>query len=165
MVSDATDLAALKTALRTRMLTQLRAMSPEERAARSAIICRRIVESPAWRDAERVLLFSPIRSEPDIAPIGAATSDARKQTSIMPTTLRDESQLELPFIPDLVLVPGLAFSHAGHRLGRGGGFYDRLLTGRAQGAVKVGICFASQLLDAVPTEPHDAVLDAVISDG
>ena len=164
MVSEAADLAALKTALRARMLTQLRAISPEERAARSAIICRRIVESQAWRDAQRVLLFSPIRTEPDIAPIGATATDAGKQTSIMPTTLRDESQLELPFIPDLVLVPGLAFSHAGHRLGRGGGFYDRLLTGRAQGAVKVGICFASQLLGAVPTEPHDTVLDAVISD-
>ena len=164
MVSKAPDLAAVKTALRARMLTQLRAMSAEERAERSAIICRRTIESPAWQNARRVLLFSPIRTEPDIAPIGAAATDAGKQTSIMPTTLRDESQLELPFIPDLVLVPGLAFSGAGHRLGRGGGFYDRLLTGRAHRAVKLGICFASQLLDAVPTEPHDAVLDAVISD-
>ena len=164
MVSNAADLTALKTALRTRMLAQLRAMSPDERGQRSAIICRHILASQAWQNAQRVLLFSPIRTEPDIAPIGVAASDAGRQASIMPTTLRDESQLELSFIPDLVLVPGLAFSRAGHRLGRGGGFYDRLLTGRAKGAVKLGICFASQLLDAVPTEPHDAVLDAVISD-
>jgi hypothetical protein len=59
-----------------------------------------------------VLLFSPIRTEPDIAPVGAAATDAGKRISIMPTTLRNESQLELPFIPDLVLVPGLAFTRA-----------------------------------------------------
>ena len=146
------------------MLAQLRTLSPEERAARSAIICRRIVESQAWRDAARVLLFSPIRTEPDIAPVGSAATEAGKQTSIMPTTLRTESQLELPFIPDLILVPGLAFSLAGHRLGRGGGFYDRLLAGRARNAIKLGICFSLQLLESVPTEEHDALLDAVISD-
>jgi 5-formyltetrahydrofolate cyclo-ligase len=163
-VSDAADIAAQKTATRAAMLAQLRAMAPEERTARSEVICRRIIESEAWREAQRLLLFSPIRTEPDIAPVGAAATDAGKRISIMPTTLRNESQLELPFIPDLVLVPGLAFTRAGHRLGRGGGFYDRLLTGRAKDACKLGICFASQLLDSVPTEDHDAVLDAVISD-
>ena len=163
-MSDNADIAAQKTATRAAMLAQLRAMPPEERAARSEIICRRVVELPAWQMAERVLLFSPIRTEPDIAPVGSAATDAGKRISIMPTTLRTESQLELPFIPDLVLVPGLAFSRAGHRLGRGGGFYDRFLTGRARDAYKLGICFASQLLESIPTEQHDAVLDAVISD-
>lgn len=157
------DIAAQKTAVRAAMLAQLRAMAPEERTARSEIICRRIIESPAWVNAERVLLFSPIRSEPDIAPMGSAATDAGKRVSIMPSTLRVESQLELPFIPDLVLVPGLAFTRAGHRLGRGGGFYDRLLSGRAKDAYKLGICFESQLLESLPTEEHDAVLDAVIS--
>ena len=163
-MSDNADIAAQKTAIRSAMLAQLRAMPPDERAARSAIICRRIIETDTWRDAERVLLFSPIRTEPDIAPVGSAATDAGKRISIMPTTLRNESQLELPFIPDLVLVPGLAFSRAGHRLGRGGGFYDRLLTGRAKDSRKLGICFASQLLESIPTEEHDAVLDGVISD-
>ncbi|HSH38012.1 MAG TPA: 5-formyltetrahydrofolate cyclo-ligase [Chthoniobacterales bacterium] len=163
-MSDDAEIAAQKTAIRAAMLAQLRAMPAEERAARSEVICRRIVESPAWRKAERLLLFSPIRSEPDIAPVGSAATDAGKRIAIMPTTLRTESQLELPFIPDLVLVPGLAFTPTGQRLGRGGGFYDRLLTGRAANAYKVGICFASQLLERIPTEEHDAVLDAVITD-
>ena len=164
MVDKHADIAAQKTAIRAAMLAQLRAMPPEERTARSEIICGRIIESKAWRDAERVLLFSPIRSEPDIARVGSAATDAGKRVSIMPTTLRTESQLELPFIPDLVLVPGLAFTRSGHRMGRGGGFYDRLLAGRAKDSYKLGICFAPQLLDSIPTEEHDAVLDAVISD-
>ena len=163
-MSDHAEIAAQKTAIRAAMLAQLRAMPPEERAARSEIICRRIIDAPAWGNAARVLLFSPIRSEPDISPVGSVATDAGKRIAIMPTTLRAESQLELPFIPDLVLVPGLAFSRAGHRLGRGGGFYDRLLSGRAKGSYKLGICFASQLLASIPTEAHDAVLDAVISD-
>ena len=163
-MSEDAELATQKTAIRAAMLAQLRAMPPEERTARSQIICRRIVESPAWISAERVLLFSPIRTEPDIAPVGSAASDTGKRISIMPTSLRTESQLELPFIPDLVLVPGLAFTRAGQRLGRGGGFYDRLLTGRAKNSYKLGICFAWQLLETIPTEAHDAVLDAVISD-
>ena len=146
------------------MLAQLRAMTVDERTARSEVICRRIIASAAWMNAERVLLFSPIRTEPDIAPVGSAATDAGKRISIMPTTLRTESQLELPFIPDLVLVPGLAFTRGGHRLGRGGGFYDRLLTGRAKDSYKLGICFAPQLLESIPTGEHDAVLDAVISD-
>ena len=158
------DIAAQKHALRAAILAQLRSMPAEERAARSAVICRRIAESEPWRDAERVLLFSPLRSEPDISPLTAAAGEAGKRTSIMPTKLRIESLLELPFVPDLVLVPGLAFSRAGHRLGRGGGFYDRLLAGRARNATTLGVCFATQLLESMPTEPHDAVLGAVISD-
>ena len=146
------------------MLSQLRTMRPDERAARSRVICERVAESQPWRDAQRVLLFSPIRTEPDIASLGSAAADAGKRSAIMPTTLRNECDLVLAFIPDLVLVPGLAFTRAGHRLGRGGGFYDRLLAGRAKDALKVGICFSLQLLETIPTEAHDAVLDAVISD-
>ena len=163
-MSTEAEIAAQKTAVRAAMAAQLRALSVEERASRSGIICRRVVDSDAWLRAERVLLFSPIRSEPDIAPLGAIATGAGKQIAVMPTTLRNEADLELPFIPDLVLVPGVAFSRGGHRLGRGGGFYDRLLTGRAKNASKLGICFALQLLESIPIEPHDAVLDAVISD-
>jgi 5-formyltetrahydrofolate cyclo-ligase len=93
-----------------------------------------------------------------------ATKNDAKLVAIIPRTLRHEHELELAFVPDLVLVPGLAFSRAGHRLGRGGGFYDRLLAGRARGAVKIGVCFSLQLHDEVPTEKHDVVLDVVISD-
>jgi 5-formyltetrahydrofolate cyclo-ligase len=54
----------------------------------------------------------------------------------------------------VVLVPGLAFTADGRRLGQGGGYYDRLLGG--SGAVAVGIAPAAVVVDDVPTEPHDA---------
>jgi len=52
---------------------------------------------------------------------------------------------------NLAVVPGMAFDARGYRLGRGGGYYDRFLSGFA--GVSVGL--ASRLLDAVPAEDHD----------
>lgn len=59
-----------------------------------------------------------------------------------------------------VLVPGLAFDRSGNRLGRGGGYYDRFL-GRSSmaRAVKVGVCWSLQVVDSVPTEAHDIMMD------
>jgi 5-formyltetrahydrofolate cyclo-ligase len=63
----------------------------------------------------------------------------------------------------LALVPGVAFDAAGGRLGRGGGYYDRLLT-RTPRPVAIGVCFAFQQVPAVPMEAHDVRVDAVISE-
>lgn len=61
---------------------------------------------------------------------------------------------------DLILVPGMAFDKAGNRLGRGKGYYDKIL--RNCKACKIGLCFAFQLVEEVPTEPHDIRMDLVI---
>ena len=62
----------------------------------------------------------------------------------------------------LVVVPGVAFDAAGNRLGRGKGYYDRLLP-RLAAAYKIGICFPFQLVDRVPAEPFDIRMDEIIS--
>jgi 5-formyltetrahydrofolate cyclo-ligase len=69
-------------------------------------------------------------------------------------------------IPDLVLVPLLAFDRTGARLGYGGGYYDVTLEAlRSAGPVfALGLAFAAQELDHVPTEPHDVRLDAVLTE-
>ena len=63
---------------------------------------------------------------------------------------------------DTVLVPGVAFDAAGHRLGRGRGYYDRFLATCPQ-VRKVGICFPFQRVAEVPFEGHDIVMDEVIA--
>lgn len=63
---------------------------------------------------------------------------------------------------DLVVVPGMAFSKVGHRMGRGKGFYDRFLP-RLPRAKKVGICFPYQVVRYVPSYPEDVRMDKVIS--
>lgn len=63
---------------------------------------------------------------------------------------------------DLVIVPGVAFDKEGHRLGRGKGYYDRLLP-QIQ-APTIGICFHFQLLDKIPTESFDINMSYVITE-
>ena len=69
-------------------------------------------------------------------------------------------------VPDVLLVPLLAFDAGGHRLGYGGGFYDRTLAALRAGAgvVAVGLAYAAQEVPAVPRAATDAVLDAVATE-
>jgi len=68
-----------------------------------------------------------------------------------------------PQVPDLVVVPGVAFTSIGHRLGQGGGWYDRFLPNINDQATSVGVCFAEQVVDDLPQEPHDIVVHHVVS--
>lgn len=63
---------------------------------------------------------------------------------------------------DAFFCPGLAFSRSGHRLGRGRGFYDRLLAQARPDTLKVGVCFPFQIVPDTFPEPHDVIMDAVI---
>lgn len=62
---------------------------------------------------------------------------------------------------DLIIVPGLAFDSKNNRLGKGKGYYDHFL--RQSYAYRMGICFPFQLLETIPTEEHDVVMDIVVS--
>lgn len=63
---------------------------------------------------------------------------------------------------DVIIVPGLAFDKDGFRLGRGKGFYDRFLT-KHKNLIKIGYGYDFQLIDKVPTEPHDIRMDYIIT--
>lgn len=72
----------------------------------------------------------------------------------------------IPMVPEIVIVPLLAFDRRGGRLGYGGGFYDRTLEGlRAQGPVlAIGFAFAGQEADHVPLEDTDQPLNLIVTD-
>lgn len=74
----------------------------------------------------------------------------------------DETQMIPENQIDLIIVPGVAFDRAHNRLGRGKGYYDRLLSGLS--APKIGICYDFQLIDVVPTEPFDRKMDLIITE-
>ena len=63
---------------------------------------------------------------------------------------------------DLMVVPAVAFTRRGERLGRGKGFYDCYLSREGFRAYTVGVCYSHQLLDSLPTEPHDCCVDEVV---
>lgn len=64
---------------------------------------------------------------------------------------------------ELIVVPGVAFDRTGNRMGRGRGFYDRLLKSTPN-AVKIGVAYEFQMLEEIPVEPHDVKMDIVISE-
>jgi 5-formyltetrahydrofolate cyclo-ligase len=65
---------------------------------------------------------------------------------------------------DAFICPGLAFDHNGGRLGRGKGFYDRMLANAREDALKIGVCFAYQIVPDTHPETHDILMKKVISD-
>lgn len=79
---------------------------------------------------------------------------------ILEPTTPEISNFNFQFV---AVVPGMAFDSQGHRLGRGKGYYDRFLS-RIPNIYKIGVCFPFQLIDKVPSEPTDILIDEVLSD-
>lgn len=71
-----------------------------------------------------------------------------------------------PVTPDVLLVPLLGFDRCGNRLGQGGGFYDATLAElrRSGGVLAIGLAFAGQEVDNIPTDRFDAPLDAILTE-
>ena len=91
-------------------------------------------------------LLEPVDSLPGVGPEGPHGMEPG-QPAVDPVT-------NLPFAPDLALLPGVAFDHSGGRLGYGGGYYDRFLE-KALNCPRVGLCFEFQLVSSLPLAPWD----------
>ena len=76
----------------------------------------------------------------------------------------DTSRQMAPTSCDLFLVPGVAFDRMGNRLGHGRGYYDELLARVPHSATRIGLAFECQLVERVPTEPHDQRMDLVVTE-
>lgn len=131
-----------------------------------------------WQNARVIYGFAPIPTEPDwlgqpqpsdkllaFPRIDGEEIDFYTASGFVSGKfgIREPVGVELAPPPDLVLVPGLAFSSGGARLGRGGGFYDRWLA-RHPGVITLGLCFACQLVENLPGEAHDLHVDAVLTE-
>lgn len=183
-----TELSARKTALRNQIRAVLETISAGVRDAASAQTADRLRAQPIWKSAKSVLLFAPLSDEPHLWPVVAEGLAAGKLVALPRYVSRARGyvacQLEnligelafgkfrvrepLPSCPevpmdrlDLVLVPGVAFDLRGGRLGRGRGFYDRLLT-EVRG-VKCGVGFDEQIVAEVPAENHDVRMDIILT--
>lgn len=128
-----------------------------DRDARSESLWQHVISRTEFHRARRVLVFTTIPGEPEVAKLVEWCDADGKQTAV------PEDDVD-PSWPDLVLVPGLAFTPAGERLGQGGGWYDRFLPRLRADAVSMGVCFREQVVESLPVEPHDARLDLVVAD-
>lgn len=177
-----------KADLRKQIRARLQGLSPATRQESSQALCARMVAQAAWAKAQSVLLFAPRADEPDVWPLLETALAAGKTValpSFLPATnnytarrisspghdivigkfgIREPAdmspEMELNQL-DLVLVPGVAFDTHGRRLGRGKGFYDRLL--RDVRGTKCGVAFEEQMMDAVPVESFDIPLNCILT--
>jgi 5-formyltetrahydrofolate cyclo-ligase len=180
------DKKELKNNLRQKIREAMEKISPAVRAVESIDLCARL--EPQLRSAHTILFFAPLADELDIWELLEKCTAARKICALPafnpatqsysariifnPATdvvtgkfgVREplDSCAEIAFNQfDLVLVPGMAFDLNGNRLGRGRGFYDRILA-EASG-VKCGVAYDFQLLESIPTEPHDAKVNFIFT--
>lgn len=150
----------------------------------SAEILAALEAHPAFRAASTVLLYHSLKDEVDTHEFIRKWS--RKKRILLPVVVGDDLELRIYTRPedmtigaygideptgelftdyaaiDFIAVPGVAFDRSGNRLGRGKGYYDRLLP-RIPSAYKAGICFPFQLVEEVPAEAFDIRMDEVIT--
>ena len=174
-----------KKLLRREMRLKLQA-ALSERAARSGELRAKIKALPQWQTARSVALFYPLAEEPDLLELlgdktkqfvfpcvraaGMEWRAASGPSEFLERAVAGCRPLHEPIEGkevalqevDIIMVPGLAFTLGGERLGRGGGYYDRALAGLRENALSVGVCFDFQLLETLPTELHDKSVHVVL---
>lgn len=179
----------MKQAMRAEVRRRKKQFDREVLDAHSRTIVQRLSESEAWQRARCVLCYYPLADEVDVRE-ALTLALAQGKLVLLPRVVGDDLELlryesDASLCPgaygileptgevfpvvryaeiDLVVVPGMAFDAQGHRLGRGKGYYDRLLP-RLTNACRTGVCYGFQLFDEVPNEPHDCVMDAVVTNG
>jgi len=184
------EIGGLKAEVRAAMRARLRILSVEEWKRQSALVADRIRSLREWDSARWVGGYVPMRDEPDLVPLmrEAVASGRRVAVPAFDENsgeygFREVRDWERDLVPgkygigepgaacaavpvtwlDFVLVPGLAFDVRGGRLGRGKGFYDRLLASVVEATCGVGS--DEQLLSDVPVEAHDIRLNLVTVPG
>ena len=188
MSTGADSIPETKAGLRAMVRERVRGMSGRERARLSASACRHALAWKPLTDARCVLAYSPMPSETEIEPLieallaqGTTVCIPRvdwEAATITPVPVRalnaDLSVIEhgvrqprhtLPPIDiaevQVVVVPAVAFDLAGGRLGRGGGFYDRVLGSRSRPGLALGVGFEAMVVEQIPMEGHDQRVDAL----
>ncbi len=186
--APSTNMRDLKASLRSAIRQKLKRIPLTQREHDSSRARAILEQQPFWQQAQTILFFAPLPDELDLWPSLTVALSTGKQvflprfapdtTSYMacqiktPDTdlrigqfgIREPSE-SCPEIPlnrlDLLLVPGVAFDLHGRRLGRGKGFYDRLLA--AVRGKTCGVAFDEQIVTEIPVEPHDVLLHCILT--
>ncbi|MBN2211946.1 MAG: 5-formyltetrahydrofolate cyclo-ligase [Sedimentisphaerales bacterium] len=181
-----------KTLTRLKLKDLISRFTPQQRLTKSLAATELVCALPEFQNAQTLLLFLTLdTNEPETESVIRRALEQGKTVAIpkvvwdsqklVPVTLDSMDNLETVqsrhgirwpkngrVCPtskiDLAIVPGLAFDETGHRLGRGGGFYDRFLGPNGFSGATCGLAFEEQVLDSVPVHDHDVPLDMLVTD-
>jgi 5-formyltetrahydrofolate cyclo-ligase len=173
---------------RRRLRAGLKGLSPAERDAASAHARDLLRHQTAWQRAAAILFYVPLAGELDMTQLLAEARQAGKAVALprfdnetgtyRAVAVSDHQrdcvpgkfgiaepgghcqEISLKRL-DLVLAPGIGFDVSGRRLGRGQGFYDRLLAGIA--GAKCGVAFDQQVVGQLPAERHDVSMNFILT--
>jgi 5-formyltetrahydrofolate cyclo-ligase len=181
-----------KAELRRQVRERLRSVTREELATWSDLLIGRLqTQTELWATPGTVALFGGLRNEPDLitqflpwlrsqgwrtllfavegvslSPYEVTGTEELKRgpLGVWEPVTEGRNAVSLADLT-LILVPGLAFSNRdGTRLGRGGGYYDRLLSAPSVTAKRLGIAFESQVFPEIPHESHDARVETLLTE-
>ena len=176
-----------KDQIRKQIAQGRRSLTPDWIAQASLKIVHKIEQLDIFKQAQTIALYKAIAGEVDLEPLFPICWEKHKCTAIPvfdPIERKyslsevnhqtryisakygiQEPELHAPlnlFDVDLILVPGVAFSLNGQRLGRGGGYYDRLMEGYK--GKTIGVAFNFQITPTIPSESHDIPVNIVITE-
>ncbi len=170
------------------MLATRKNLSATEAMAASFAIQKAFVATPEFRAARRVGLYAPVQNEVDTA---AVLTEALASSRVVAYPVVRGEHLEFrhvlakcmlskgafgipeptdaceaidPWGIDLIVVPGIAFDLTGKRIGYGKGYYDRTLHQLEGKGKLVGFCYDFQLVETIAGEPHDVMMDLLITE-
>ena len=180
----------MKETIRRELRQNLAAMKDGVREELSERACELLLSLPEYGQAKILMAYIPLPDELDIGSVlRSAWQDGK--TVAMPRIIWEKHELK-PIVThnldgdlmagrhglrepagrqeigpeqiDLVIIPAVGFDRRGHRMGRGGGFYDRFLARPRLRAKTVGITFNQQVLDEIPVLSHDQRVQMVVTD-
>jgi len=179
------DVGLTKKQIRSKILFRLKIQKEEDRNRKSKIIKEKLFRIPVFKKAKRVMFYISFDGEVNTQDMIKETQKLGKivvvpvcnNRMLMPCLLANKARLEKgpygisqPVVKnpvklqdlDLVIVPGVAFSKKGMRLGRGRGYYDRFLKKLPKKTTSIGLAFDFQILPSLPATTTDVNVDRTI---
>jgi 5-formyltetrahydrofolate cyclo-ligase len=179
-----------KAELRRKLQNSLFSMPPEQREEKSRKACQNLLSTPQFQNASTIMMYLTLPHEADtseailcawqLGKTVAVPKMSWEQRHMIPVEINsletgfstEASGLRNPIagvpVPfeeiDLVVTPGIGFDKKGHRLGRGGSYYDRFFAHPELKASKCGFAFAEQIIDSIPVTGHDEPVDFLVTD-
>ena len=135
----------------------------DDRAERTIRLWSHVRDEPAVRSARVVMAYDAVAGEPDTGSFLEWCRSVGKSVVVPAYDPAADAPVP-PGVPDVVIVPGLAFTPTGVRLGQGAGWYDRFLPDVRPDCTLIGVAFWNQVVDELPEERHDIRVDLVVTD-